>query len=52
MELFVALSLIVFKVALLIAILLLLPMPLTWVERKIAGRPGSRITAGSGSVVR
>ncbi len=43
MELIVALGLIVFKVAFLIAILLLLPLPLTWVERKIAGHIQQRM---------
>jgi NADH-quinone oxidoreductase subunit H len=43
MELVVALGLIVFKVALLIAILLLLPLPLTWLERKIAGHIQQRM---------
>ncbi|WP_246506043.1 NADH-quinone oxidoreductase subunit H [Mesorhizobium silamurunense] len=42
MELVVALGLIVFKVALLIAILLL-PLPLTWLERKIAGHIQQRM---------
>ncbi|NGO53856.1 NADH-quinone oxidoreductase subunit H, partial [Allomesorhizobium camelthorni] len=43
MELVVALGLIVFKVALLIAVLLLLPLPLTWLERKIAGHMQQRM---------
>ena len=43
MELVVALGLIAFKVALLIAILLLLPLPLTWLERKIAGHMQQRM---------
>ena len=43
MELFIALGLIAFKVALLIATLLLLPLPLTWLERKIAGHIQQRI---------
>ncbi len=52
MELIVALGLIVFKVAFLVAILLLLPLPLTWLERKIAGhiqqRWGGRVSGGAG----
>lgn len=43
MELIVALGVIVFKVALVIAILLLLPLPLTWLERKIAGHMQQRM---------
>ncbi|RWB32324.1 MAG: NADH-quinone oxidoreductase subunit H, partial [Mesorhizobium sp.] len=43
MELVFALGLIAFKVALLIAILLLLPLPLTWLERKIAGHIQQRM---------
>lgn len=43
MELIVALGLIVIKVALLIAMLLLLPLPLTWLERKIAGHMQQRM---------
>ncbi|MGO7207458.1 NADH-quinone oxidoreductase subunit H, partial [Rhizobium ruizarguesonis] len=43
MELIVALGLIVLKVAFLIAILLLLPLPLTWLERKIAGHMQQRM---------
>src|ERR1700752_1582958 len=43
MELIVALGLIVFKVALLIAMLLLLPLPLTWLESKIAGHMQQRM---------
>jgi NADH-quinone oxidoreductase subunit H len=43
MELILALGLIAVKVALLIAMLLLLPMPLTWLERKIAGHMQQRM---------
>jgi len=43
MELVLATGLIVFKVALLIAMLLLLPLPLTWLERKIAGHMQQRM---------
>ena len=43
MELVLALGLIVFKVAVLISILLLLPLPMTWVERKIAGHIQQRL---------
>src|SRR5689334_19355900 len=43
MELVVALGLIVLKVAFLIAILLLLPLPLTWLERMIAGHIQQRM---------
>ena len=50
MELLVALGLIAFKVALLIAILLLLPLPLTWLERKIAGHMQQRISVGEHTV--
>lgn len=43
MELLVALGLIALKIALLIAMLLLLPLPLTWLERKIAGHMQQRM---------
>ncbi len=43
MELIVVIGLIVVKVALLIAMLLLLPLPLTWLERKIAGHMQQRM---------
>jgi NADH-quinone oxidoreductase subunit H len=43
MEFMLALGLIAVKVALLIAMLLLLPMPLTWLERKIAGHMQQRM---------
>ncbi|MCS3742102.1 NADH:ubiquinone oxidoreductase subunit H [Rhizobium sp. BK661] len=43
MELIVALGMIAFTVALLIAMLLLLPLRLTWLERKIAGHRQQRV---------
>ncbi|MBK5566938.1 NADH-quinone oxidoreductase subunit NuoH [Ensifer sp. SSB1] len=43
MELFFALGLIAIKIALLIAMLLLLPLPLTWLERKVAGHMQQRM---------
>ena len=39
----IAISLIAAKVAFLIAILLLLPLPLVWLERKIAGHIQQRL---------
>ncbi|WP_171175991.1 NADH-quinone oxidoreductase subunit NuoH [Ruegeria sp. HKCCD8929] len=43
MELAIAIGLIVIKVGILIAALLLLPMPLVWLERKIAGHIQQRM---------
>jgi NADH-quinone oxidoreductase subunit H len=43
MDTVVAISLIVAKVAFLIAVLLLLPLPLVWLERKIAGHIQQRL---------
>ncbi|MCG7522338.1 NADH-quinone oxidoreductase subunit NuoH [Ruegeria sp. Ofav3-42] len=43
MELAIAIGLIVLKVAILIAALLLLPLPLVWLERKIAGHIQQRM---------
>ncbi|MCS4094012.1 NADH:ubiquinone oxidoreductase subunit H [Rhizobium sp. BK176] len=43
MQLIVALGMIAFTVALLIAMLLLLPLRLTWLKRKIAGHMQQRM---------
>ncbi len=43
MDLVIAIGLIAVKVAIMIAILLLLPMPLVWLERKIAGHIQQRL---------
>lgn len=43
MELFIAIALIAAKVGILIGVLLLLPLPLVWLERKIAGHIQQRL---------